>query len=192
MIAPGPLREVGRNGQHLSTGQRQRSIELGEAQVVADRQAHGDAIDVGDDQRLARRDPRRLRIDRARRPRRRRTGGSSGTSRRSSRPGAISTLVLWGRASSPDVSARLPTRIQASCRRATSEKASVWGPGTGRAEARKPSSGPRNWRYSGRATRRAPPAAASAASVVAVVMLASTSSVASSWTRATGKRMPAS
>ena len=44
---PGPLGEVGGDGQHLGAGQRQRSIQLGEAQVVADRQADRDAIDVG-------------------------------------------------------------------------------------------------------------------------------------------------
>ena len=50
--------------------------------------------------------------------------------------GAISTDVLYGRSGSPLVSAVLPTRIQASRRRATSANGSVCGPGMGRAEAR--------------------------------------------------------
>ena len=61
----------------------------------------------------------------------------------------------------------LPTRIQAPCRRATSANGPVCGPGIGWAEARKPSSGPRNWRYSGSAIRRAPSAAARSASETA-------------------------
>ena len=81
-------------------------------------------------------------------------------------------------------------RIQASCRRATSANGSVCGPGIGRAEARNPSSVPRNWRYSGSATRRAPPAAAASASSTAAAMLAATSSRASSWTSATSRCMP--
>ena len=60
MVAAGPLGEVGRDGQDLGAGQRQRPVQLGEAQVVADRQADDDAVDVGDDQAVARRHPRRL------------------------------------------------------------------------------------------------------------------------------------
>ena len=44
--------------------------------------------------------------------------------------------MLYGRSRSPLVSAVLPTRIQASRRRATSANGSVCGPGIGRAEAR--------------------------------------------------------
>ncbi len=61
--------------------------------------------------------------------------------------------------------------------RATSQKVSVCGPGSCRADARKPSSSPRYWRYSGRATRRAPAPAASSARAAACATLAAGSSV---------------
>ena len=41
VVATGALGEVGRDGQDRRAGQRERAIELGEAQVVADRQADG-------------------------------------------------------------------------------------------------------------------------------------------------------
>ena len=49
MIAPGPLHEVGRHGQDLGAGQRERPVQLGEAQVVADREAERHAVDLGHD-----------------------------------------------------------------------------------------------------------------------------------------------
>src|SRR5258707_1887470 len=96
------------------------------------------------------------------------------------------TDVLYGRAGSPDDSARLPARIQAPCLRATAAKASLNGPGMGWADSRKPSSGPRYWRYSGNAIRLAPPDAASSARDAAAATLALGSGPASVWTRATG------
>ncbi len=50
MVAPGPLREVGRDGQDLRAGQRQCAVELGEAQVIADAEPQGGPVDVGADQ----------------------------------------------------------------------------------------------------------------------------------------------
>ena len=53
MVATGPLGEVGRDREDLGAGQRERAIELGEAQVVADRQPDGGAVDLGRDQPVA-------------------------------------------------------------------------------------------------------------------------------------------
>ena len=64
VVAPGALREVGRDGQDRRAGQRERAVELGEAQVVADRQADRGAVDRGRDQPVAGRHPGRLGVDR--------------------------------------------------------------------------------------------------------------------------------
>ena len=115
MVATRAFGEVGRYGQDLGPGQRECPVQLGEAQVIADGQPDADAIDVGDDRPVARADPVRLAVDRAvlhgdveevDLPVRATTVPS----------GARSTLVLNGRAGSPDVSASEPMRIQASHR----------------------------------------------------------------------------
>ena len=60
MIAPGPLEEVGRHGQDLGPGDGQRAIQLGKAQVVADRQADLRPVHVPDHGPVARCDPIRF------------------------------------------------------------------------------------------------------------------------------------
>ena len=65
VVATSALGEVGRDGQDRRAGQRERAVELREAQVVADRQADGGAVDVGRDQPVAGRHPGRLGVDRA-------------------------------------------------------------------------------------------------------------------------------
>ena len=163
----------------------ERAVQLREAKVVADRQADRRPVDVRGDEAVAGRHARRLGVDR---PvvdrdieevdlavRRRDRAVRARSAPRCCTAGPDPALV----------SAVLPTRIHASRRRATSQNGSVCGPGIGLAEARKPSSPPRYWRYSGRATSRAPPAAALSASSAARAIFAATSSVASVWTRAT-------
>ena len=44
MIAPGPLHEVRRHGQHLRSGQRERPVQLREPEVVADGQPDRDIV----------------------------------------------------------------------------------------------------------------------------------------------------
>jgi hypothetical protein len=60
VVATGSLRKVGGHGQDLGTGQRERPVELGEAQVVADRQAEHHAVDGGTNEAIAGRHPGRL------------------------------------------------------------------------------------------------------------------------------------
>ena len=60
VIAPGPLEEVGRHGQDLGPGDRQRAIQLGKAQVVADRQADLRPVHVAGHGPVARREPDRF------------------------------------------------------------------------------------------------------------------------------------
>jgi hypothetical protein len=60
VVAPGPLSEVGGHGQDLGAGQGKRAVQLGEAQVVADRQAQGRPDDLGGDQSMPSGHARRL------------------------------------------------------------------------------------------------------------------------------------
>src|SRR5689334_21216512 len=53
VVAPGPLSEVRRDGEDLSTGQGQRPVQLREAKVVADGHPHAHTVDVRADRFVA-------------------------------------------------------------------------------------------------------------------------------------------
>ena len=65
VVAARSFGEVGRDREDLGPGQRECPVQLGEAQVVADRQPDPDSIDVGDDRPVAGAHPVRLAVDRA-------------------------------------------------------------------------------------------------------------------------------
>jgi hypothetical protein len=63
VVAAGPLRELGRDGQDLGAGKGERAVELRVPQVVADRQTDLYAVDIRDDRLVTRRDPGRFGVD---------------------------------------------------------------------------------------------------------------------------------
>ena len=185
VVAAGPRREDGRDREHRRAGQCEGPVELREAQVVADGQAHPDAVHRGDDRAVARHHAAPTRCRTGRRPRRRRTGAASGSARRrrpSGRTAPPCSRAVPGRPTPPRGTPRAPSSRAS---RATAASGAVVGPGTG-------AGGGAGTRPPNRGTARTPagprgrhPAAASRARVAACAMLASTSSRASSWTRAT-------
>ena len=65
MVAAGALGEVGGHGQDLGAGQRERPVQLREADVVADRQAEGRAVEGRGDGSVAGGHARGFRVGRA-------------------------------------------------------------------------------------------------------------------------------
>ena len=124
MVAPGPLGEIGRDGQDLGArpapGSGTAPGSAGRSRPTGRREPRRRRRQTGS----ARRDPRRLGVDRPV------VDGhveevdlAVGRGDRAGRADQDARVVRACRSS--DVSATLPTRIQASCRRATSANASV-------------------------------------------------------------------